>query len=71
MITIATIYLHWSENKFWQSTPRKFIAIKNNYFKIENNKIKSIMFAINPNLELEEDEIKTKNNAVYVDNVFF
>lgn len=68
MFSIATTNLNWTEETFWESTPRKFIAVRHNYLERENNKLKSIMMAINPNINFEEQE---KPQGVYVDNVFF
>jgi len=68
MLTIATSFMLWTEQVFWGSTPRKFISIKNEFRKIDNQKTKLILMAINPELEFKDDECEEKGE-IYIDQL--
>jgi hypothetical protein len=69
MLTIATSFMMWTEKMFWDSIPRKFISMRNEFYKIDNQKTKLILTAINPSIEFNDD--KSEMQGVYIDQIGF
>jgi len=67
MFTTATSFMGWTEQNFWKATPRKFIAMRNEFKRIDNQKTKLMLMAINPSLEFNDDE--EQQQGVYIDQV--
>jgi hypothetical protein len=68
MLTSAVSFMRWSEQEFWDATPRKFIAMRNEFKKIDNQKTRLILMAINPSLEFKDEN---EEEGVYVDQLGF
>lgn len=67
MITVAMVFMRWTEEQFWKSTPRKFVAIRDQYQKIDIQKTKFLIKGINPEVEFAEEE--SEEEGLYIDQV--
>jgi hypothetical protein len=66
MYTTAISFMGWSEEQFWNATPRKFIAVRDEYKRTRNNELKLILRAIRPDIELSE-EGSNEEEGMYID----